>query len=155
MRLLLLAELALALFLTLGIKMAFNPPLAGVEKSLPLAGFLEQQGFAVGLPENKTEPAMLPATRADCSLRIAEISPFGWHRHVLEQLAGSNEAALFVYRGHISDSQPLWRTVFDHNWHRLKAYLGVNSPRRPVLGILASRACSLGALPWSELAEPG
>lgn len=155
MRLLLLVELALALFLTLGVKMAFNPPIASVEKPLPLAGFLEQQGFAVGALQNNTEPAMLPATRADCSLRITEISPFGWHRHVLKQLAGPNEAALFVYRGDLSDSQPLWRTVFDHNWHRLKAYLGVNSPRRPVLGILAARACSLGALPWGELAELG
>ena len=81
------------------------------------------------------------------------MSPFGWHRHVLAQLTGNGERTAFVFRGVVFESQPYWRTAIDHNWRRLLAYGGLETPRHPVLGVVASGSCALGELPWVELAE--
>jgi hypothetical protein len=152
-----LAEISFALALTLAIKIAVAPSLLATQApgadAAPIATFLKSQGFAVGAAITNTDPPMLPAHRDDCNLRIAEISPLGWHRHVLAQLARSDERAFFVFQGELSEDQPIWRTFIDHSWRRLLAYAGLESPRRPVLGVLAPPACSLHELPWDKLAE--
>ena len=149
--------ITLSLALTLAIKVAFAPSVAGIEtpaeQAASIAGFLERQGFAVGAPLPNVDPPMLQAKRADCSLRIAEVSPLGWHRDVLAQLALPGEQGRFAFRGQLFTSQPVWRTYLDRNWRRVLEYAGLHRPARPVLGILASPACVLQDLPWGQLAE--
>jgi len=153
------AGIALALALTLAVKFAFAPSMASTEASIDreasVAAFLENEGFVVGAHLPNTDPPMLPAKSADCSLRIVEVSPSGWHRDVLAQLALPGEQVLFVYRGNTFPSQPIWQTFLDHNWRRLLAYAGLRPPERPVFGILASPTCALQELPWAQLAEFG
>ena len=156
MRSLHLAELSAVLIVTLAIKVAFGPSAAAVpepDRAAPIAAFLELQGFSLEPKPTDTEPPMLVASKAGCELRITEVSPFGWHRHVLAQLARPGESAAFIFEGAIFPSQPLWRTAVDHNWRRLLSYTGLTLPRHPVLGVLASQTCELDRLPWTRLAE--
>ena len=96
---------------------------------------------------------MVPAQRPGCSLRVSEISPFGWHRDVLAQLTRPDERLFFVFRGKSASTQPVWQTFADYNWSRLQRYVGLQPPERPVLGVIASADCGRLELPWSEVAE--
>src|SRR5262245_56601890 len=108
------AAITLALALTLAVKIGFLPSVAPAkapaEEKAPVAGFLERQGFAVGEPLPNNDPAMLPATKAGCNLRVAEVSPIGWHRDVLARLARPGEQVAFVFDGSVFPVQPVWRT---------------------------------------------
>lgn len=152
------AGLALALVLTLSLKIAFGPAVSA-EMPVPaetlVAAFLERQGFAVGPLLPDIDPPMLPAQRPDCNLRVTKVSPSGWHRDVLAQLARPDEKLLFVFRGKAFPSQPVWQTFTDHYRRLLLGYAGFHSPEQQVLGILASQACALGDLPWDEVAAAG
>jgi hypothetical protein len=153
------AGMTLALSLTLAIKIAFLPSAApagtAAEGKAPVVAFLTQQGFAVGEPLPNNDPAMRPATKGGCNLRVAEISPIGWHRDVLSRLALPDERVAFVFEGNVFSAQPVWKTFIAHNWRRLLAYAGFHRPERPVLGIIASPGCALQELPWGEFASLG
>ena len=102
--------LALTLVLTLGAKIAFDPGRStsdGVLQQGQVIAFLERQGFLVGPPLPDVGPSMVPAQRPGCSLRVSEISPFGWHRDVLAQLTRPDERLFFVFRGKSASTQPV------------------------------------------------
>jgi hypothetical protein len=147
----------LALALTLGIKVACHAYAADTETQAagltPVAEVLERKGFMVDPPPPNVDPEMLAARKVDCSLRIAEVSPLGWHRDVLARLVGPHEQLRFAFRGELFANQPVWRTFIDYNWRRLLGYAGLRLPNRPVFGILASPGCDLQDLPWDKLAE--
>jgi hypothetical protein len=148
--------LALTLVLTLGAKIAFDPGRSTSDGALQqgqVIAFLERQGFLVGPPLPDVGPSMVPAQRPGCSLRVSEISPFGWHRDVLAQLTRPDERLFFVFRGKSASTQPVWQTFADYNWSRLQRYVGLQPPERPVLGVIASADCGSLELPWSEVAE--
>jgi hypothetical protein len=153
------AGITLALSLTLAVKIAFLPSVApagtAAEGKAPVVAFLEHQGFAVGEPLPNNDPAMLPAIKGGCNLRVAEVSPIGWHRDVLARLALPEEQVAFVFDGNVFSAQPVWKTFISHNWNRLLAYAGLHPPDQPVLGIIASPGCALQELPWGELASLG
>lgn len=152
-----LAQIGLVLAVTVAVKVAFGPSMAAAvnnaDRDAPVADFLTRQGFALEPSPVHTEPVMLIASRADCELRITEVSPFGWHRHVIAQLARPGEQSAFVYNGSIFRAQPIWRTAISHNLRRLVAYAGISMPRNPVLGLVASQKCQIDQLPWAELAK--
>src|SRR5262245_4196601 len=95
------AGIVLSLAVTLAAKIASVPSMPGAEtqpaRATPVAMFLERQGFTVAAPPPNVDPEMLPANKADCSLRIGEVSPLGWHRDVLAQLAGPHEQVRFAF----------------------------------------------------------
>ena len=151
------AILALTLALTLSIKIAVGPTVAGISGTTrgeaPLAAFLERQGFNVGALLPNIDPPMIPASKAGCTYRIAQVDPGGVMRDVLAQLAGPSERLFFVFRGKVFVSQPTWATFLDYKWRRLLAYVGYQPPQRPILGIIASEDCTPKNLPWGEVAE--
>jgi hypothetical protein len=153
------AGIALALALTLAVKLALLPSVAPAgtpaEGKAPVVAFLEHQGFAVGEPLPNNDPVMLPAASANCNLRIAEVSPIGWHRDILARLALPGEQVAFVFDGNVFSIQPVWKTFIDHSWRRLLGYVGLHPPERPVFGIIASPGCAVQELPWGELAGLG
>jgi hypothetical protein len=156
MRPLHLVAIAVVLVATLAIKVATGPSVAAIpepDREAPIGAFLARHGFALQAERTETEPPMLVADSGACEIRVTEVSPFGWHRHVLAQLARPGETTAFVFKGNVYAGQPLWRTALDHNWRRLVSYSGLTLPRHPVLGLVASDSCDLEGLPWQELAD--
>ncbi|MDW6021944.1 hypothetical protein SAZ10_09230 [Mesorhizobium sp. BAC0120] len=153
------AGITLALALTLAIKIAFAPqatPAAVPSQwEAPVVTFLQHQGFAVGAPLPDIDPAMLPAMKAGCSLKVTQVSPTGWHRDVLASLARPGEQVAFVFDDKVFSTQPVWKTFFDENRRRLLTYAGLHPTERPLLGVIASPGCALKELPWGEIADLG
>jgi hypothetical protein len=153
------AGITLALALTLAVKIGFLPSVAPAETpaegKAPVVAFLEHQGFSVGEPLPNNDPVMLPAAKANCNLRVAEVSPVGWHRDILARLALPGDQIAFVFDGNVFAAQPVWKTFIAHNWRRLLTYAGLHASEQPILGIIASPGCALQELPWGELARTG
>ena len=145
------AILALTLALTLSVKIAVGPTIAGIGATTrgeaPMAAFLERHGFNVGAPLPNIDPPMIPASKAGCTYRITQVDPGGVLRDVLAQLAGPSERLFFVFRGKVFVSQPTWATFLDYKWRRLLGYVGL-----PAAGEAGSRDHCVGRLHPPELA---
>jgi hypothetical protein len=88
----------------------------------------------------------------ECQLLVAEAAYQGWHRDILRRLASAEDQFFFYFRGHKYSDQPVWRTRLSGYQTSFLRNLGLKAPAEPVLGIVASPACDLKAIPWQELA---
>ena len=123
-----------------------------------IAAFLERHGFQVSEGSEKSYLSVMAAMQGDCRLLVAVVSPEGWHRDLIGQLASPNDQLFFVFRGTTYPDQPRWLTQADHYWSyyildRLHRFNGRMRSVRPVLGVSASPGCDIKHIPWSEVAE--
>jgi hypothetical protein len=116
-----------------------------------LAAILKGNGFEVGLGASDEDLFLVSATKGECRLLVALLSPHGWHRHVIRQLAQDGSQLVFHYDGMSYDEQPMLLTRFHDYRDRLLRFAGGSPPARPVLGIVGSPGCELDAVPWSTL----
>jgi hypothetical protein len=113
-----------------------------------IAGFLTRHGF-------QPDPAAsigVSAHSGECQLLVTEVAYQGWLRDSIRRSAAPEDQLLFFFRGRMYPDQPVWLTRVSGQWASLLQNLGLNAPSDPVLGIVASPACKLDALPWQELA---
>jgi hypothetical protein len=120
-----------------------------------IATVLERHAFQVEISQEQVtqeapdEVASVYGAAGACQVRIAEVSPHGWHRSLVSQLAVGNQL-FYTFGGETYSEQPIMRTRTYAYWRRLNRYLGLSTPNRPVLTIIATPACQ--NLPLRELA---
>ncbi len=113
-----------------------------------IAAFLARHGF-------QPDPAGwigVAAHSGKCQLLVTEVAYQGWHRDSVRRLASQEDQLVFYFRGHMYPDQPIWLTQLAGYSARALRNLGLNARSDPVLGIVASPACNLDALPWQDLA---
>jgi hypothetical protein len=114
-----------------------------------IASFLARHGF-------QPDPAVwigVAAHSGECQLLVAEVAYQGWHKDSVRRFASQEDQLLFYFRGHMYPDQPVWLTQLAGYSASVLRNLGVDAPSEPVLAIVASPPCKLGALPWQELAR--
>jgi hypothetical protein len=112
-----------------------------------VATLLERNGFDVVQNATDVDLFSLFAAKGQCHLFVAILSPHGWHRHVIRQIAPVGSDLRFVFDGALYPDQPLLRTRLDHYWGRVLRYAGFERPERPVLGIAGTSECGLDDMP--------
>jgi hypothetical protein len=133
-----------ALAATLSIKLlaaAWGASRQNEDPRLLLEASLRAAGFRTEAPLPDSQPALLPATRRSCSLLIAQISPLGWHRDLLERLTRPGETRHFAFRGEVGESQQVLETSLSFYRMRILRYAGLSAAEEPVWGIIASPEC--------------
>ena len=148
---LLVAVLALSLFLKISgrTNAETQVPATATDR---VAALLERKGFDVVQNAADVDLFSLSATKGQCHLFVAVLSPHGWHRHVIRQIVSADSDVRFVFDGALYSDQPLVRTRLDHYWGRFLRYAGFERPERPVLGIAGTPECGLDDMPaWRKL----
>lgn len=115
-------------------------PWQALERGLRDAGFERD----VALPES--QPRLLSVSRGDCRLLIAQVSPRGWHRDLMERLTKPGETRHFVFRNVIGSEQDVLATSLSFYRMRLLRYAGINAAEEPVWGVISSAGCGEGDL---------
>ncbi len=118
-----------------------------------IATFLTRHGFQ---PNDVTAIQNLigaSGRSGGCQLLIAEVAFQGWHRDALRRSAAEEDQFFFFFRGNKYQDQPVWLTWRSGYWNIFLRNFGFNAPIEPALGIVASPACELNAMPWRELAD--
>jgi hypothetical protein len=118
-----------------------------------LVVFLEDHEFNVGSTTSDEDMFLISATKGECRVFVALLSPQGWHRHLIRRLTPSGSRLTFYYEGKSYEDQPVRLTRTHDYWSRLLHSLGGSPSPNPVLGIIGLPACELDAIPWKELAD--
>lgn len=119
-----------------------------------VATVLERHGFKVVKNATDEDLFSLSGLRGQCRLLVAVLSPHGWHRDVIRQIAPPDSQLLFLFDGASYRDQPLLLTRLDYYWSRLLRYAGINQPLRPVLGVVGSSECELDEILKWEVWRP-
>lgn len=118
-----------------------------------IATFLARHGFQPNPNIAIQNPIGVSGRSGGCQLLIAEAAFQGWDRDSLGRLLSGEDQFFFFFRGHRYQDQPVWLTRLSGYWNSILRNLGLDAPVEPVLGIMASPACDLNAMPWRELAD--
>lgn len=118
-----------------------------------MATFLVRQGFEPDPAMATQYPIAVSGRSGGCQLFVANVAPQGWERYVPRRFASDGDQVFFFYRGQMYQDQPVWLTRLAGYWNFFLRNLGFNVAVEPVLGIVASPACDLNAVPWQELAD--
>jgi hypothetical protein len=128
------------------------PPPPASEASGAVTDLLKRGGFTIAADVEDVDFLTIFAHARHCDLRLAIVSPHGWHRNLVQRLAAPNEKVSFIFDGAIFDQQPVWRTWLSFYVSRARHFLGFRAATKPVLAVLATPTCPIESLPWSEVA---
>jgi hypothetical protein len=120
-----------------------------------VAGLLGEHGFKVEHNPSDEDLFSLSATKGQCLLLTAVLSPHGWHRDVIHKAVPDGGQVLFVFDGRIYPDQPVLLTRAAHYSRRFLRHAGFDAPPRPVLGIVGWPGCELDMLVRALVAMPG
>jgi hypothetical protein len=147
--------LALALTLTLGLKLMVRPDLRGpneADAQQRVSEFLIRQHFTVALSNEPIEgKQMIRASAGPCHILVANPNPIAWDSEVIRGMATAADGVFVVFRGRTYKEQPTWLTVPYFLWSRLQRELGLRTQAAPLLAVIATTNCDAERLPWSEL----
>jgi hypothetical protein len=113
--------------------------------------FLERHDFNT-LDSRKplVDIQIIEARSVACRLLVGNISPYGVHTDIVQQLGTAADRRFFVFRGIVYQQQPVVLTAVNHLGFRFLHDLGLVSAIPPVLALVSS--CDAAAhLPWGEL----
>ena len=140
---------AFLLFLSVAWKMAIpreNPN----DLTDELVKFLERNHFSVAVTDaNYTQT--IHASTSSCRLEIAELTPDGSNRNLVQDLARGADRVFIVFRGAVYERQPTFSTMSAYFWSRFLRELGLIRHITPVLAVATNSACEAERLPWGEL----
>jgi hypothetical protein len=141
--------LVLLLPLTLAWKLATKP--ADPSKvRYAIVEFLAQHHFdTLDFKEKLVDIQIIEARSVACRLLVGNVSPYGVHTEIVQQLGTATDHRFFVVRGTVYSQQPVLLTVVSHLGFRFLHDLGLVSAIPPVLALLSS--CDSEKLPWNEL----
>lgn len=146
--------LALVCVVSLGLKVSSSGR-AGDSAMYPdqndIVALLERNHFSIQLAVANSDPQWVTGTREGCRVQIANVSPQGWHRDIVEW-ASSDRKLIYSGGGELGASQPLLGPMIHHYLNRLKRYLGVDAPAVRVRAIVLDRRCQPDVIPERELA---
>jgi hypothetical protein len=141
--------------LTLGWKLAvysYNADVPKQKAEEKAAGFLRRHQFnVIGSEELTGEMPVVHAATGTCRLLIAIVSPRGWHRDMLNNLAKPSDRTFFVFAGRAYSEQPKFWTILDFLWAKFLSQLGLKVYATPVFAVIATTTCNAERLPWNEL----
>jgi hypothetical protein len=117
-----------------------------------IAQFLVIHGFNVTEQTLVESVPIMRATKADCSMIVAEASPDGSTRDLMRHVAATLDQHFVVFRGKIYDEQPIWLTVTEDWWTRYLRKVGMSQQFEvPPIMVAATGSCAAEQLPWAEL----
>jgi len=116
-----------------------------------IVALLEHNNFAVQTAAPNTDPKWVTGTRNACRIQIANVSPQGWHRNIV-QWASKDKKLVYSAGGELADQQPLLGPMMHHYLNRLKRYAGLNSPAVRVRAVLIDQGCDANPISEAELA---
>lgn len=151
------AKLGLAVALALTVPLKFMLPSTARpgrdhDLSAPVSAFLTRHGFQSRV-EQRPAGLFIHATAGGCRMLIREATPQGWNRDSIDAVGRQVGRIAYVFDGATYDEQPVVQTTLSFYWTRLRAQMGLNPARHPVLAVAASEPCAIEALPWREVAE--
>jgi hypothetical protein len=143
------------LICTVGLKVfvLLREPDNGLRTIADVRAALSSHRFSLEPDVDVAEPPYVSGHIGKCSLDVYLVSPHGWHRDLLRQLAGPGDASAFMYDKARDQDQPVWTTWLHYDWWRVNELLGRRLPYEPVFGVLWSSACGKDDIPWSALAD--
>ena len=117
--------------------------------------FLEQHEFNT-LDSRKplVDIQIIEARSVTCRLLVGNISPYGVHTEIVQQLGTAADRRFFVFRGLVYQQQPVVLTTLNHLGFRFLRDLGLVSAIPPVLALVSS-CDAADQLPWNELKFSG
>lgn len=152
-RLVLSAVLAIVCMVSLGLKVNAD---GRANDSLMYPGqddivaLFEHNNFAVQFAPPNTDPVWVTGTRGACRIQIANVSPQGWHRNIVDW-ASKDRTLIYAAGGTLQPKQPLLGPMTHHYLNRLKRYAGIGAPAVRVRAILLESGCEPNPIPAAEL----
>lgn len=116
-----------------------------------VVSFLQSYEFHLNEPEMDAGLWAVAAVKDTCHLRVAVVSPLGWHRQAVRHAASPSSRVFFVVDGQRYQDQPTWRTRGYAVWRRMNAFVGRRLAASLVLGVTASPECGWLDNAWSVL----
>lgn len=123
-----------------------SPP-AQTEGQETLLAVLRARGFTIEAVESASNPPWIVATKGNCAMRVATVSPQGWSSDVVAVQADGGRL-LYAFDGVFYDDQPVLRTSIAEYRRRLEYYLGLPAGPSVVRALILSPQCpdtTLGA----------
>jgi hypothetical protein len=151
----LLFSVALVLLLVVSLAIKFSEPVSvniddSDQDESSIVSFLNRRGFAVTAGESARTPLWISGVRGTCVVRIATVSPQGWHRAVVAQTAAGQLLA-YAYAGQIYDEQPILRTTWDYYVRRLRGHFRMQAQLSPVRAVIIAPECAASSLNPGDL----
>ena len=143
---------SLALALVLGVSLSAKG--VGLERAEGVArqdttrfliALLENRGFAAEVVDPKADPAWVLGRRGSCTVRIAGVSPQGWHRTAIAEQA-TGRWLRFAFGGQLYRDQPVLQTKVEDYRRRFLRYLGLPAPAPAVRAVVLGPACPQGTI---------
>lgn len=116
-----------------------------------ILALLQKHGFATETAPPDTDPVWVHGTRGDCRIDIANVSPQGWHRSIVEWHASGKTLQVSAL-GKLYDRQPILQPMIVHYFHRLQRYLGIDAPAVKIRAIVVAPGCAASTISSPELA---
>ena len=134
---------AIALVASLALKLpgiATQSTTSDVGVPTEVARVLEQRNFQVSRLAPDDDLAAISGISGTCRVTIASVSPQGWHRSLIAQMAAGGQLS-YLFDGGIYAEQPVFKTKLSYYWTRLNRYFGRTVRPHPVLAVIAGPAC--------------
>lgn len=116
-----------------------------------IVALLHKHGFEIQQAPPDTDPAWLHGSRDGCRIDIADVSPQGWHRSIVEWHA-AGKTLEYSAMGKLHDRQPILMPMMAHYLARLERYVGIEAPGVKVRAIVVEPECPPGVISAAELA---
>ena len=146
------AGFGVLLALTIAIKMLANVTTPAYPDDRDIVSLLRGSGFEIRRAAPNTDPAWIFGTKGRCELKIANVSPQGWHRIAVAQEA-AGQTTLFSVEGKLHSDQPLVGPVITDYFRRLERYVGIDASPVRVRAIVVGPQCPTDVIAPSELAR--
>jgi hypothetical protein len=118
-----------------------------------LEGTLIENGYRIEAFDRGSDPLYILAQSENCRVKLIVAAPEGWHKFLINELRSPSDRSFFVFDGVQYEEQPVWTTWLDHQWWRMKVFLRLRPPIKPVLGVIESPGCSEPNPLWPALAR--
>jgi hypothetical protein len=139
--------LVLLLPLTLAWKLATKAPDPNKARKF-IVEFLERHDFhTLDEREPLVDIQIIEARSLACRLLVGNVSPYGVHTEIVQQLGAPTDRRFFVFRGTIYQQQPIIVTAV--------SYLGLPLTSRMTKKSATSFICSSASTPISLAIAPG
>ena len=116
-----------------------------------IVSLLREEGFEVRKADANTDPVWTYGVRKGCRLQIANVSPQGWHRSIL-QWEAAGQTLVYSASGRLYEEQPILRPMMIHYLHRLERYMGIDAPPVRIRAIVLAPECPSDAIASTKLA---
>ncbi|KQZ87079.1 hypothetical protein ASD64_06415 [Mesorhizobium sp. Root157] len=116
-----------------------------------IEALMAKHAFVVTPPEPDTDPQWFTGVQGGCVIKIANVSPQGWHRAAVEWKAG-DDPILYAAGAALHDRQPIAGPLLRYYLRRFERYAGIDAPPLKVRAIIRSGECPDSLIAPAELA---